>query len=132
MKKLAPAAPLVAGNPDLDGTEEEGTHGTDFTTRCNILGELYINEKGNETYQEFVEQNDLGLPLGYLISSGIVESTPKAKDFINDTFDALLAAYGLEDGEEELYGLDDLIQNHDFIYDRNYPYMLDDDEEDEN
>lgn len=122
--------PIIVGNTELDGTEEEETYGTDFETRCGILGELYINEKGNETYEEFIEQNDLGLPLGYLISSGIVESTPKAEGFINDTFDALLAAYGLEDGEEELYGLDDLTQNHDFIYDRND--MPDDDEEDEN
>jgi DNA transposition AAA+ family ATPase len=41
-------------------------------------------------YDDFVEHNDLGLPLAHLISQGIVESTPMAKEIIEETYSNLL------------------------------------------
>jgi hypothetical protein len=49
-------------------------------------------------FEDFFEYNDLGLPLAYLISTGVVEAkTERAKAFVNETFDLLLAAVGVED-----------------------------------
>jgi hypothetical protein len=48
-------------------------------------------------FQDFIEYNDLGLPLAYAIAEGIVESTDIASNFINEAFDILLSALGLED-----------------------------------
>jgi hypothetical protein len=57
-------------------------------------------------FQDFIEYNDLGLPLAYAIAEGIVESTDIASNFINEAFDILLSALGLEDtGYESLEDL---------------------------
>jgi hypothetical protein len=48
-------------------------------------------------FQDFIEYNDLGLPLAYAIAEGIVESTDIASNFINEAFDILLSALGVED-----------------------------------
>jgi hypothetical protein len=60
----------------------------------------------DEQFGDFVEYNDLGLPLAYAISEGIVEKTDLASTFINEAFDILLAALELEDtGFESLEDL---------------------------
>jgi hypothetical protein len=53
--------------------------------------------RGDTEFQDFIEYNDLGLPLAYAISEGIVESTDIASNFINEAFDILLSALGVED-----------------------------------
>jgi len=56
-----------------------------------------MDYRGDAQFADFVEYNDLGLPLAYAISEGIVEQTDIASTFINEAFDILLAALGLED-----------------------------------
>ncbi len=70
---------------------------TPFPTRCRILSELWMDYRGDVEFQDFIEYNDLGLPLAYAISEGIVEKTEIASNFINEAFDILLAALGVED-----------------------------------
>lgn len=65
--------------------------------RCRILAELWMDYRGDVEFQDFIEYNDLGLPLAYAISEGIVEKTDIASNFINEAFDILLAALGVED-----------------------------------
>ena len=48
-------------------------------------------------FSDFIEYNDLGLPLAYAISEGIVQSTETAKRFIEEAFDLLLAGLDIED-----------------------------------
>jgi hypothetical protein len=52
--------------------------------------------------------NDLGLPLAYAISAGIVESSPLAEGFINETFDLFITSMG-EITDEGYESLDDII-----------------------
>ena len=62
--------------------------------------------RGDTEFQDFVEYNDLGLPLAYAISEGIVEKTDIASNFINEAFEILLSALGVEDtGFESLEDL---------------------------
>ena len=71
---------------------------TEFDTRCSILADLWINYRGDEGFEEFIEYNDIGLPLAYLIDSKIVKpSSELANGFINETFELLLAALDLEE-----------------------------------
>jgi hypothetical protein len=56
-----------------------------------------MDYRGDVEFQDFIEYNDLGLPLAYAISEGIVEKTDIASNFINEAFDILLAALGVED-----------------------------------
>lgn len=72
---------------------------TTFTNKCDILGELWVSYKNDAEFADFIEYNDLGLPLAYALSSEIVEVTPKAEMFVNETFELLLAGLGRETDE---------------------------------
>jgi len=80
---------------------------TSFEARCEILSDLWLNYKADDEFTEFIQYNDLGLPLAYAISEGIVENTPPAENFINETFELLLAGLGIED--EGFENLDEML-----------------------
>jgi hypothetical protein len=82
---------------------------TTFENKTLILADLWLNYKQDEEFQDFLEYNDLGLPLAYMIANDIVKNTELAEKFINETFDLLLAGLGIEDTGFEL--LDDLLDN---------------------
>ena len=70
---------------------------TKFKAKCAILSEIFLDYKDDEEFADFIEYNDLGLPLAYAISCGIVEKTDSAKLFVEETFDLLLAVLDVED-----------------------------------
>jgi hypothetical protein len=71
---------------------------TTFTNKCEILGELWMDYREDEEFTDFIEYNDLGLPLAYMISAGIVETiTPKGEEITEETFDLFLGAMNLKD-----------------------------------
>jgi hypothetical protein len=70
---------------------------THFSDRCNILADLWLNYRADEEFKDFLDYNDIGLPLAYMIANGIVQSTTMSENFINETFDLLLASLGIED-----------------------------------
>lgn len=70
---------------------------TPYLTKCEILGELWLGYKNDKNFTDFIEYNDLGLPLAYAIANGIVESKPLAEKYVNESFDLLLDGLGLED-----------------------------------
>ena len=70
---------------------------TDFSNICSILGKLYFAYQDDENFVEFIEFNDLGLPLAYLASEGLCEVSDDGKRYIAETWDMLLVALELED-----------------------------------
>jgi hypothetical protein len=68
---------------------------TTFENKCYVLSDLWLNYRSDEEFSEFVSYNDLGLPLAYAISEGVVTGTPMSDAFINETFSLLLAAMGI-------------------------------------
>jgi hypothetical protein len=67
---------------------------------------LWLNYRTDEQLTEFVDYNDLGLPIAYAIDNDIVRSTEMAQRFVEETFDLLLATLKVEDtGFETLDGL---------------------------
>ena len=72
-------------------------HITPYLTKCEILGDFWMGYRGNPDFDDFIEYNDLGLPLAYALSEKIVESTPLAENYISETFDLLLASLEIED-----------------------------------
>ena len=70
---------------------------TPFSKKCEILGDLWLNYREDEAFDDFIEYNDLGLPLAYAISNEIVHTAPRAEMLISETFDILLGALGIED-----------------------------------
>lgn len=82
------------------------TETTTFKNKCDILAELWIGYKQDVEFEDFIAYNDVGLPLSYLISTEIVEPTPKSEIFVNETFDLFLRAVGVEDsGFENLHDI---------------------------
>lgn len=81
-----------------------------MTTKSNkayILADLWLNYRDDEQFLDFIEYNDIGLPLAYMVSNNIVETTKLADEFITETFDLLLSGLGIEDDDFET--LDDML-----------------------
>jgi hypothetical protein len=70
---------------------------TSFSSKCEILAELWIDYRDEDNFQDFVEYNDLGLPLAFAISQEVIPSSPRAEVYVNEAFDLLMAAVELED-----------------------------------
>jgi len=82
---------------------------TPFETRVSILADLWINYRTDEEFKDFIEYNDMGLPMAYFMDNDLIEPKPIAVQFINETFDLLLAGLEVEDtGFEDL---NDLLTN---------------------
>ena len=82
---------------------------TTFENKTAILADLWLNYRNDTEFADFIEYNDLGLPLAYAIHEGIVDTTELANNFINETFDLLLAGMSIKDDTgfetmEDLFG----------------------------
>jgi hypothetical protein len=80
---------------------------TPFSIRCEILSDLWINYKTDTGFTDFIQYNDLGLPLAYSLAEDVVEATPIATKFVNETFELLLAGLDLDDSGFE--NLDEIL-----------------------
>ena len=82
---------------------------TTFENKCLILADLWLNYRNDDNFEDFIEYNDMGLPLAYALSEGIVKGTELSDKFIDETFDLLLRAIGIEDTGFE--NLDDVLMS---------------------
>jgi len=72
----------------------------DFSNKVTILSDLWINYRDDEDFNDFMEYNDLGLPLAYLINTDLAAVTDQGRIYIEETFNLLCAALELDlDGE---------------------------------
>ena len=83
--------------------------GIEFNQKCEMLADLWNKYKTDKKFEDFFEYNDLGLPLAFAISNNIVEYTPVARTYINETFDLLCEALGLET-DDVFDSLDDMFE----------------------
>lgn len=79
---------------------DNGNQLTSFETICSILAELWSNYRQDKELSDFIEYNDLGLPLAFLIDANLVDASPIAKEYVVETWQILLAALGLENDIE--------------------------------
>lgn len=70
---------------------------TTFDNRALILGQLWINYKGEDEWADFFEYNDLGLPLAFAFAEGIVNHTVTLEQYINETWDLFIEGLSIED-----------------------------------
>ena len=77
---------------------------TPLSNKADILSELWVQYKTDPDFADFIQYNDLGLPLAYAVSHGIIEMNNQVSMFIEETFDVLLTALDIEEdtGFEEL------------------------------
>ena len=75
--------------------------------KITILAELWMNYRHDEDLQDFIEYNDLGLPLAYFLMNEIVLPTSQSELYINETYDLFIASLQVADKEWE--SLDELL-----------------------
>lgn len=83
---------------------------TTIENKAEILADLWLSYRDDVEFSDFIEYNDLGLPLAYAFANGIVTKTDKLDTFITETFDLLLASLEVEEDTgfeslDELLGL---------------------------
>ena len=70
---------------------------TDFSNQVNILGEFYINYREDSELEEFIEFNDIGLPLAYLASEGLCDISDDGKKYVAESWEMFLLSMGIKD-----------------------------------
>ena len=80
---------------------------TDFSNICAILADLYANYGEDPGFSEFIEFNDLGLPLAYLEKENLCNVTISGEKYIAETWQLFLASLNLED--EGFESLDEVL-----------------------
>jgi hypothetical protein len=70
---------------------------TDFSNVCDILGELYANYKEDNDFKDFIDFNDLGLPLAYLTKENLAVPSDDGARYIMETWEIFLKGLRLED-----------------------------------
>jgi len=89
-----------------------GENVTTFESICRILGELWMDYKSDKYFKDFIEYNDIGLPIAFLCDNELIEPTVLAKQYVYETWDIFLAALeikediGWESLEEIFYYVD--------------------------
>lgn len=80
-----------------------GNTATPFEKRCEILADLWITYKQDESLVDFVEYTDLALPFAYALARGLVDysASDKVKPFIDEAWDLFLAGVGFPDNNYE-------------------------------
>ena len=70
---------------------------TTLENKAKILGKFWMDYRDDIHFADFIEYNDLGLPLAYAYANGIIENlSSKATNFINEAFDLLLESLNIE------------------------------------
>lgn len=68
-----------------------------YSKKCEILSDFWLNYKEDEGFKDFVEYNDIGLPLAFCITENIVLSTTIAEVYVNEAWELLCAALEIDD-----------------------------------
>ena len=79
-----------------------------FFRKCEILGELWLNYRNDEQFQDFIEYNDLGLPLAYAFANEIAKETEIAERYVNESYELLAESLGVS-GTEPFDSLEDML-----------------------
>jgi hypothetical protein len=81
---------------------------TDFSIKCEILGEVHLEATWNIDLDDFREYNDLGLPLAYCVSKDLIQLKEGALSYIEESWDNLCKMLGV-DNEEEFKDSEDML-----------------------
>ena len=70
---------------------------TDFSNMCDILGELYSQYSEDEDFKDFIEFNDIGLPLAYFVREHLASPSDDGVRYIMETWDLFITSLDIED-----------------------------------
>jgi len=70
---------------------------TPFDTQCEILADLWLNYRNDESVEPLFEYFDMGFPLAFGYNQGIIKLEPVAKSFVEMAWHGVLEAFGHEE-----------------------------------
>lgn len=70
---------------------------TDFKNQCNILGKLFYQYKEDKGFADFIEYNDIGLPIAYLTSEGLTTPSEDGMRYVQETWELFIESLEVED-----------------------------------
>jgi hypothetical protein len=75
----------------------------DYADKTGILGQLWIDYREDENFSLFMEYNDIGLPLSYVVAEGLVPAlTELGEDYVDETLDMFFKLLEISEQEVEL------------------------------
>jgi len=87
---------------------------TDFSKKCEILGQFYMEYREDTKLKNFLEYNDIGLPLAFLAAENLSIPTDQGQDFVNETWKIFLETLEIEDeGYEDLESIFSMLTDKD-------------------
>ncbi len=81
--------------------------GNTFDNKVSILAELWMNYRDDEQLKDFIEYNDLGLPMAYFLMNELVLPTKQSEVYIDETYNLFISSLGANDIQYE--SLDELL-----------------------
>ena len=75
---------------------EENTN-TDFSKKCSILANFWMEYRDEESLGDFFEYNDLGLPLAYAADLDLAKLTTVGEAYVTECWELLCQALEIPD-----------------------------------
>jgi hypothetical protein len=79
-----------------------------FSYKCEILADLWLNYRDNEQLKDFIEYNDIGIPLAYAIAEDLAKPTEIGIRYVEESYSLLVDSLGIESDEYE--SLDEMFE----------------------
>jgi uncharacterized protein YozE (UPF0346 family) len=83
----------------------------DFRAKCAILSEIWEHYTEEEDLKDFLEYNDVGLPIAHFIHTGMVEPLAEAFEHVEETYNMLVEILGL-DLKESFSTFDEMLDKY--------------------
>ncbi len=75
----------------------------DYADKTGILGQLWIDFREDDNFSVFMEYNDIGLPLSYVVAEGLVPGlTPLGEDYVDETIEMFFKLLDISEQEVDL------------------------------
>jgi hypothetical protein len=82
----------------------EDNMSTDIDTRTAILAQAWEDLRYEEAFADLFQYADLSFPVAFLLKREMIESNEFTDSLVNEAFELLLGAFGIDEDE----GFDDL------------------------
>lgn len=69
---------------------------TPFDTQCEILTEMWLNYRDEESVAELFEFFDIGFPLAFAHNQGLVKLEPVGKEMVSNCWAGVIESFGHE------------------------------------
>lgn len=74
----------------------------------DILANIWMDYRSDEEFQDFIQYNDMGLPLAYMLVYNIVKPTDLSRKIIDESFNLLLGGLGIKE-DKGFESLDEIL-----------------------